>query len=211
MSVTMILLITLLTFNFSNAQTCSVATADCEDAITGDSRLIMSTPSNIDFVFDKFSQYTGGIIMAGSTELHVRVDALTAACKWSLKMTVDNNVGATVPAVTDWYKGLTYGLGTTGATPQLDLIEIKVYNGCNTPIASGTYQNFMAATGSSIDIINDIVINPAGSCATNVNGPGWYNGNHNEYNFMIDYRIVPGFNFSPGLYQLKINFCLVEN
>lgn len=193
------------------AQICNVFTANCEDAVTGNSRLIMSTPSNVDFVFDKFSQYTGGIIMSGSTELHVRVDALTAACKWSLKMTVDNNVGATMPAATDWYKAITYGLGTVGTTPQLDLIEVKVYNGCNTPIASGSYQNFVAATGSSIDIINDVVMNPAGTCALNVNGPGSYLTNYNEYTFNIDYRIVPGFNFAPGLYQLKINFCLVEN
>lgn len=193
------------------SQVCAAATVNCEDAVAGDSRLVLSTPSTVDFVFDKFSEYAGGIVLAGSTELHVRVDALNAMCKWSLKMTVDNNVGLPAPAATDWFKAATYGLGVVGNIPQLDLIEVKVYNGCNTPIASGAYQNFAAATGSSLDIINDIVINPAGTCATNVNGPGSYLGNYNEYTFVIDYRIVPGFTFSPGIYQMKINFCLVEN
>jgi hypothetical protein len=60
------------------------------------------------------------------------------------------------------------------------------------------------------DIVNDASLIPAGSCATNVNSAGSYLTDPNEYTFMVDYRIVPGLNFTSGYYQVVLHFCLVE-
>jgi hypothetical protein len=123
-------------------------------------------------------------------------------------MYVDNNPVMGTP-VSEWETVTPYG--TAGAKPTLDMLDIKVYNGCNTPMFSGIYRSFGASNGSYIDIINNIGIISAGSCATNVNGAGSYLTNYNEYSFTVDYRIVPGLNYRPGLYRMSIHFCLVED
>lgn len=173
------------------------------------SELMQTSAGNVDFTFDSFSKFNGGITMSGSTFLRLRVLPNNPTCKWILRMYIDNNPGGGTP-VNEWETLNTYG--TSGITPALDLIEVKVYNSCNTPINSGVYQTFVPVNGSSIDIINDVLaINPAGSCITNVNGAGTYLTNYSEYNFTIDYRITPGLNFIPGMYQVSIKFCLVED
>ncbi|HET6226138.1 MAG TPA: hypothetical protein VFF27_07645, partial [Bacteroidia bacterium] len=151
-------------------------------------------------------KYNGGISMSGATLLRLKVLGNDASCKWVLRMYIDNNGGAT-PA-NEWQTSLPYS--TSGAKPTLDLIQVKIYNGCNTPINSGVYQNFMPATGASIDIINDVALNAAGSCSTNVNSAGSYLTNYNEFSFTVDYKIVPGLNYAAGMYTLNIRFCLVE-
>jgi hypothetical protein len=170
------------------------------------SEMIRSTSGNLDFTFDNFSKYNGGVTFSGATLLRLKVLANDASCKWVLKMYIDNNGGAT--PINEWETSFPYS--TSGLKPTLDLIQVKVYNGCNTPINSGIYQNFMPTTGASIDIINDVALNVAGSCVTNVNGAGSYLTNYNEYSFTVDYRIVPGLTYAAGIYTLNIHFCLVE-
>lgn len=179
------------------------ATAHCQGIPF--SELIRSTPLNVDFTFDNFSKYNGGITMSGATLLRLKVLGNDASCKWVLRMYIDNN--GTIPN-TDWETSLAYG--SSGATPTLDLIQVKVYNGCQTPINNGVYQNFSPLDGDHIDIINDVALNVAGSCGPNVNGEGSYLTNYNEYSFTVDYRIVPGLSYMAGLYTLNIRFCLVE-
>ncbi len=170
------------------------------------SELIRSTPGNIDFTFDNFSKYNGGITLSGATLLRLKVLANDISCKWALRMYIDNNGGAT--PINEWETSLPYSI--SGLKPTLDLIQVKIYNGCNTPINSGIYQNFIPANGAFIDIINDVTLNAAGSCAPNVNGAGSYLTNYNEFSFTVDYRIVPGLTYAAGMYSLNIKFCLVE-
>jgi len=173
------------------------------------SELIRSTPANEAFTFDSFSEYNGGITISGSTLLRLKVLPNNASCKWILRVYIDNNGGAT--PVNEWETLNTYGAGS-GIPPTLDLLEFKVYNSAGTPISNAVYQNFVpAVTGSFIDIINDpLAINPAGGGGTNVNGAGTYLTNYDEYSFTIDYKIVPGLNYTPGMYQVILKFCLVE-
>lgn len=182
------------------------ATSHCQGVGAGGSELIRSTPGNVDFTFDNFSKYNGGITASGSTLLRLKVLPNDTLCKWILRMYIDNN-GAPTP-INEWETSASYGV--SGIKPTLDLIQVKVYNGCNTPINSGFYQNFTPSTGSFIDIINSVALVSAGSCITNVNGAGSYLTNYNEYSFTIDYRIKPSFAYIPGMYQFNIRFCLVE-
>lgn len=172
------------------------------------SELICSTSGNVNFTFDSFSEYNAGISLSGSTVLRLKVLPNNASCKWILRVYVDNNPLGGTPA-DEWETNVPYGV--SGSKPTLDLLDLKVYNGCNTPLFSGIYRSFGAANGEYLDIINNAGIIPAGSCITNVNGAGSYLTNYNEYNFTIDYRIVPGLNYKPGMYQISLRFCLVED
>jgi hypothetical protein len=185
-------------------------TTNCSDAVGGTSRFYMSTPGNVDFVFTEMRQYINGITLSGATQLRLKIDENNPGnCKWRLMMYVDNN--NTLPP-NQWETINTYG--NSGNIPELDLIQVKVYNGCGTPLNSGVYQVFAGNTQYDIiDIIPELPnINPAGTCDPNnpTNGAGSYLTYYNEYNFTIDYRIIPGFRHRPGAYQIKIWFCLKE-
>lgn len=185
-------------------------TSNCSDAVSGSSRFYMSTSGNIDFAFTDMKKYISGITYSGATQLRLKIDEINpGSCRWRLLMYVDNN---NVLPPNHWEVLNTYG--SVGSIPELDLIQVKVYNGCGTPLNSGVYQIF--AGNNQYDILEIIPplpnTNPAGTCdgSTPTNGPGSFLTHYNEYNFTVDYRIVPGFNHRPGTYQLNIRFCLVE-
>jgi len=182
-------------------------TSNCFDAITEGSQFLMSTPGNVDFVFDEMREYVTGITLSGKTMLRLDVrEDIAGACKWKLIMYIDNNMH--LPDF-EWEPLVTYG--TTGANPELGLIEVKVYNGCGTPLQSGVYQVFNNIQYDVIEIIPDGPrIIPAPCDGSQVNGPGSYVTDYNEFNFTIDYRIKPGYLLRSGAYQIKIHFCLVE-
>jgi hypothetical protein len=189
-----------------NAQCGPPVTANCQGIPA--SGLTLSTPGNVNFVFDSFDKIKAGITISGSTILRLKVTPNNAACKWALRVFIDNNPGGGTPA-SEWEKLSIYG-SAIGNKPKLNLLQVRVYNGCNTPINSGVYQTFAAADGSFIDIVDGLALTPAGSCTTNVNGAGSYLTNYNEYNFTIDYRLIPGMVMTPGYYQVSLRFCLVE-
>lgn len=185
-------------------------TSNCADAIAGTSKFLMSTPGNVDFEFSDMQKYVSGITHSGSTQLRLKIDeTVVGSCKWRLMMYITNN--GYLPT-NDW-EPLTY-YGASGNAPQLNLIQVNVYNGCGTPLNSGTYQIFAGNINYDILEIIPALPNPRnlpGTCSdTQVNAPGSYLTDYNEYNFNIDYRILPGYSLRPGAYQIKINFCLVE-
>ena len=94
--------------------------------------------------------------------------------------------------------------------PYIDLLEVRVRNACATSLYDNIFRSFNDAN-EILDIINEIVITSAGSCTTNVNGPGSYLTNYDEFNFDIDIRLNPGVSFNPGIYNLNIRFRLEEN
>lgn len=187
----------------------SPTTANCFDVTSGNSRFILDGKTNYDFTFDELTEYARGITYVGQTTLKLTVGEQTAgACKWKLVMYIDNN--NTLPA-NEWEPLVYYG--NSGTNPQLNLIQVAVYNGCGTPIANGVYQIFAGNTNcDQIDIIPALPVqNLPGACnGTQVNGPGSYLTNYNEFIFHIDFRIIPGFQLRPGSYQIRIRFCLVE-
>lgn len=170
--------------------------------------LPLQTSPNVDFTFDQIRDYNAGITLSGSTILHLKVDSGTALCKWKLLMYIDNN-GAPTP-VNEWETLATYGI--PGAVkPKIDLLQVKVYNGCATPICE-QWQTFIPQDDAAIDIIySPLPVIPAGSCTENVDGLGSYLNHYNEYTFTVDYRIKPGFVYAAGVYQLGLHFYIVED
>lgn len=192
------------------AQPCTnPVTTNCAIAAPGSENIYMTTSGNVDFVFDENRKFVTGITQSGKTMLRLKVDSMPTNpnCRWKLIMWVNTN--GLQPA-NEWETLLNYG--NSGQIPELDLIEVKVYNGCGTPINSGVFQIFSNNVKYDLlDIIPDVAINFPGDCNGNpVNATGSYITNYNEFNFIIDYRIKPGFLHRPGAYQLSINFCLVE-
>lgn len=169
---------------------------------------------DIDFTFEKVSQYTSGINIYGATELKLDIrknDTILGNCVWGLKMFVSNG-GAPTPV--DQWQPLSY-YGLSGDEPLLSLIEVRVSNSCQTPNSNNVWMSFAANDGDFITLIDDVTgANPAGplfGCgAGQTNMEGNYLQNPGEFRFRVDYRIKPMYEIKPGKYQLNIKFCLVE-
>lgn len=200
--------------------TVSLGYSQCIDPGTGtnscdhsESKIILSTPPNIELIFDSFSSYNGGITLNGSSIVRLKVlrnyPLTTDSCKWMLSMYVSNGGGVT--PVTEWETLANYGSSGAGVIPNINLLEVRVSNGCQTPLNNGLWQRFDSISGDVIHVINSSTFTPAGTCGgQQVNGAGSYLTNYSEYSFTIDYRVRPGFLYRPGRYELSIKYCLTE-
>lgn len=170
-----------------------------------------NTPVSANMTFDSFSQYETGVTINNVATLRIRVEDQAIPdpdCRWFLTMEVDNSPGSGT-ASTDWETLTTYGAGTA-PTPTLDIMEVRVRNACQTSPIDGVFQSF-TDHGDLYDIIADLLpTTTAGSCTSNVNGPGNYLTNYNEFTFALDIRVRPGYTFSPGVYEVSIRFHLEE-
>jgi hypothetical protein len=206
-----------LIFNSGFAQ-CGVALNSNCDPNNANSAIIMDTQPNKEFIFDTFGKFQGGITYNGSTILKLKVASSTSSvspCQWKLVMIVSNGGSLVTPVPSEWETRATYGSGSSSNKPSIDNIQVRVSNGCGTPQNSGVWQSFINnIDGDVINIINPGSLNPVGVgglCGNETNGEGTYLGvDYNEFSFIIDYRIVPLFDFTPGRYELSIKFCLVE-
>lgn len=167
---------------------------------------------NAMMTFDDFTKYNGGYIINGVARIKVRVEdkaIIDPLCSWNLIMTIDNNPAAGTPG-NEWEELNQYGSGL-GQNPTIDALEIRVRNSCSTSPIDGMFTTFT----NNMDVIDIIApmlpVTPAGTCAINTNGSGSYMTNYDEFNFTIDIRVRPGFDFNPGIFQLNVKFRLEEN
>ncbi len=178
----------------------------------GNVELAPNTPVNALFSFDEFRDYQGGLILSNIATLRINVENLAIPdpqCSWSLSVMVDNNPSGGSP-VTEWEELSPYGFGN-GSNPSLDILELRVRNNCQTSPVDGVFQTF-TNHGDILEFIQAALpVTPAGSCNTNVNGPGSYLNNPGEFTFNIDLRVQPGFQFDPGIYMITLRFNLEEN
>jgi len=176
-------------------------------------------PVSIDFTFDNISDYVSGKTIAGRVQLKISatdIDAILPPCKWGLKMRVENyTLNLPAPLATDWEDAVYYG--ANGTPPPIDLLWIRVYNSCKTPINDGFVQ-FGPLPGETLDeiiIINDILANVAVTpCISDVqvNTAGSYLTFYDQFVFNVDFRIKPNLNLNnkPGKYEIKVFFRLFE-
>lgn len=174
--------------------------------------VVPNTSINSLMTFDNFAGYTGGIIINSVAKVRVKVENKAVPdplCSWSLIMTIDNNPGGGTP-VSEWEQLKLYGSGL-GINPPIVALEVRVRNTCSTSPINGVFVTFIN-NADIIDIIAPLLpVTPAGSCSLNVNGPGSYLTNYDEFNFDIDVRVKPNFSYNPGIYRLSIRFHLEEN
>ena len=179
--------------------------------VCADVEILPATTEQADFVFDSFSKYISGVTFYGVAKVNIKVDDQAPPnpdCKWMLSMTVENNPSGGT-AVDKWETLVNYSSGNS-APPDIEILDVRITNGCSTSPVDGVYQH-LVQSGDFIEIIENTGIRiDAGSCTTNVNGPGNHLMNYDEFHFQIDFRIVPGFAFDPGIYQLQVKFELTE-
>lgn len=195
-----IILCLLLIFSYESKAQCQPESGlDCAKL-----ELIQTTSPNVDFIFDDFRKYVTGLTYSGSTVLRVIADSLDGNpnCQWKLMMVMENDFSG------EWEPLVAYG--SSHSIPTLDLLQVKVYNSCGTPIVNNTFQQFEDVDNFVLAIIPSDVPIYQNCDGTQVNTVGSYLTNYQEFSFTIDYRIKPGFSYRPGAYQLKIKFCLVE-
>lgn len=163
-------------------------------------------------VFDDFTSYNAGAILNGVAKIRIVVEDKTVVdplCSWNLRMYIENNSGAGTP-IDEWEELTLYGNGNA-ENPKISDLQIRVRNSCSTSPSDNVFRSFTDTT-DILDIIEPLLpVTPAGSCSQNVNGPGSYLTNFDEFNFDIDIRIRPGFNYNPGIFNLNIRFRLEEN
>ena len=180
--------------------------------VCGNVEFVPNTTVNADFVFDSFSKYIGGISFNAITTVKVVVDEQAPPdpnCKWLLRMEINNNPIAGTNAG-DWETRVDYSPTSSLPTPTIDILQVRVDNQCNTPFNAGIFQNF-TNHGDQLDIIqNTGVLITAGNCVTNVNGPGSFYTNYDEFAFKVDLRITPGYTYKPGIYELELIFHVEE-
>ncbi|MFI5220864.1 MAG: hypothetical protein ACHQK8_00955 [Bacteroidia bacterium] len=171
--------------------------------------LMLSSSGNVDYTFDSFGKYIGGITQNGVSQLKVLVDNSISGnpnCRWNLIIYIDNNSN---PVADEWETLSSYTM--SGARPKINQLQVRVRNRCSTPITGNSFFNTNVVPGVPIILIqNTGVTVPAGSCITNVNGPGNYLKNYDEFTFDIDYRLIPGLNLRSGIYQLRLKYLLTE-
>jgi hypothetical protein len=213
--------ITLLLYCFGLLQINSLQSqAKCDDLTRSNcdafptSSMLLQNQQNaqlIEFEFDNISEYEAGKTYYGSTLLRLIVsDTADNDCVWKLKMHITNG-GFPIPTQ-EWETISSYG--SSGAKPQLDLVQVRITNSCASSPLNGTWQTFAAVDNADIVIIDNAIAQAAGllyGCSGGqTNKEGSYLTNPGEFSFNIDYRIVPGLNRTPGKYELAIKFCLTE-
>jgi len=166
--------------------------------------------------FADFSRYNAGITLMSVARLRVKVEnkaVVDLDCSWKLRMFIENNSGAGT-AADKWEEVTLYGNGNA-LQPLISDLEVRVTNNCGTPLNTG-FRSF-TDVNDILNIIEELVpqvIVPEGSCTAsgtkNVNGPGSYLTNYDEYSFDVDLRLKPGFQYNPGVYKLNIRFRLEE-
>jgi len=164
-----------------------------------------SMPENHDFVFDDFKKFLNGITYSAATTLKLNIAG--PACRWKLHIYIDN-IGSVNPD--EWILNNAYGAGTA-PIPDLDILDIRITNECNTPIPVG-FNSIPDRTQMIAVIDNNFAPDAnAGDCNTNVNGQGDFLSNYREFHFKIDYKVTPGLNTRPGNYQVVVRYCLTED
>lgn len=167
------------------------------------------------FVFDDMSEYEAGITYYGSSILRVTASdtANNGDCAWKLYMIVNNGGAPTAPE--EWRQTAAYG--NSGDVPTIGVLQVRVSNACATPTNNGVWQTFtLPEHGGFIEVIDDgSIVNAAGigACSGNgeVNAEGSYLTNYGEFTFIVDYRVVPNYDYQPGKYELNIKFCIRED
>lgn len=178
----------------------------------GTLELVPNSSVNSFMIFDNFTKYQAGITFMSVARIRIKVEDKAIPdplCSWSLRMFIDNNSGAGTPP-TEWEEVTLYGNGN-GDNPLIDALEVRVRNSCATSPSNGIFRTFTDANDILDIIAQALPVTPAGSCSPNVNGPGSYLTNYDEYNFDIDIRVKPDFKFNPGIFRLNIRFRLEEN
>lgn len=158
----------------------------------------LKTSPNISFNFTTIADYANGIIQLDAATLNIEA----AGLEWDLY------VGATTVTPGMWNVTSTYSL--SGTPPPISILLFRARNSSNTSQASvfSSLQDISLPTY----IIGSAAADPSTTCpALGTNTAGSYLTSPNCYQFHIDLKLIPGFTYQAGLYNLRIDYILIQD
>lgn len=167
-------------------------------AVRAQFSLTIATTTPVSFDFNTIAKYKTGITIYNAATLYIESDR-----QWDL------TVAASTTVAGQWDNVAYYS--TQGTHPGIDILLMQFRNASNTSLESGFFPltdksapTYIIGTAAAPD--------PTVSCPNNgTNEAGSYLINPNCYKFNVDMKIVPGFTLRPGIYELTIEYRLVED
>jgi hypothetical protein len=160
----------------------------------------LKTSPNVNLTFDSIEKYKNGIIVPNF--LNLKVEAV--ATEWDLY------VGTTT--VTNGIFDTNYSYGTSGnPSVPVSVLQARVSNTSNTSQTGNTFFN-LTDISNPVHLIGSNANDPTINCgSTGTNAPGSYTTQPQCYNFRVDLKANPGFDYKAGSYSLRIDFILIQD
>lgn len=152
----------------------------------------------VTFVFNTIEKYQNGLVAMNAITLRIIAEDVN----WDLY------VGAETLDPGLWDVIGVYG--TVGQEPGIELLEARFRNSASTSLVEGFFELTDITTPTYIIGSPGIDV-PVACPGQGTNTPGSYLSEPQCYQFNVDLRIVPGFDYRPGLYRLLLNFVISED
>jgi hypothetical protein len=118
-------------------------------------------------------------------------------------------VGATTASAGMWNVNSTYS--SSGALPQINILEMQFRNNSSTSLQSGFF-SLTDISAPTYIIGSSAAPDLAVSCPNQgTNTSGSYLTQPNCFTFDIDLRIIPGLTHQAGVYELRIDYIIVQD
>lgn len=152
----------------------------------------------ISFVFNSIEKYQNGLLAMNAFTLRIIAEDVN----WDLY------VGAETLDPGLWDVIAVYG--TVGQEPGIELLEARFRNSASTSLVEGFFELTDITTPTYIIGSPGLDV-PVACPGQGTNTPGSYLTEPQCFQFNVDLRIVPGFEYRPGLYRLLLNFVISED
>ena len=157
----------------------------------------LKTSPNVAFDFTTVNHYVTGVTRMNAIQLNIE-----ATAQWDLY------VGTTTDIPGFWDEISFYTLN--GESPPVSILQLRARNSANTSLASA-YLALRDIT-DPVYLIGSATTDALVTCPNSgTNAPGSFVTNPNCYRFDVDLRVLPGLDYRPGLYELRVDYVIVQD
>jgi hypothetical protein len=157
---------------------------------------LKSSP-NVAFDFTTVNHYLTGVTRMNAIQLNIETTV-----QWDLY------VGTTTDLPGYWDEVSMYALN--GERPPVSMLQMRARNSSSTSLLSTFFP--LRDISDPVYLIGSAATDALISCPdTGTNAPGSFISNPNCYRFDVDLRVVPGLQYRPGLYELRVDYVIVQD